>query len=440
MKRSRSLRRSRRKPSWMTKGPLAPPSARKRAAQRFAAIMHSSTRRWDWSFSPGLDVIDVTSLVQHPAKLLPVVHHQFLFLAVPAQGARGLVERLEGRGVAYQRFVVAAEVAVDGVVGELRAGANLRLEKAEIADGAVLSHLQATYQRRPRLVFRQRTAAQGQGLGKHRRHGAVEVHAAAAPAHDIAQGRAGVDVGRRVGDGDGEYPPLGGHLGVQRIVDVLRACGVDGDEGEIAEILALRVFQGRALAHRAVEGTDVALGPIRFETVLGHDVAVLDARIVAAANTFQHLGLRLAIANRVALQGAAQVVALADALARLRGQEQPARQPLDVRLDEQGLALAHAASREFRQGTVDEALDFRHRPLVLRRSHDHGHAVPGEGLEHFVRWYEHLAAVIQAHEPVARRGAADHALGALLLRFHLLLETLQLGQRLSVEHGGRSQK
>jgi hypothetical protein len=147
-------------------------------------------------FFTGLDVIDVTSLVQHPAKLGPVVHHQFLFLAVPAQGARGLVERLEGRGVAYQRFVVAAEVAVDGVVGELRAGANLRLEKAEIADGAVLSHLQATYQRRPRLVFRQRTAAQGQGLGKHRRHGAVEVHAAAAPAHDIAQRRVGVDVGR----------------------------------------------------------------------------------------------------------------------------------------------------------------------------------------------------------------------------------------------------
>jgi hypothetical protein len=49
--------------------------------------------------------------------------------------------------------------------------------------------------------------------------------------------------------------------------------------------------------------------PVAAQAVLGHGYAVLDAGIVGGADAFEHLGLRFAVADRVAQHRAAQVVA-----------------------------------------------------------------------------------------------------------------------------------
>ena len=262
----------------------------------------------------------------------------------------------------------------------------------------------------------------------------MKVHAAAALAQCAAQRRVRPDVGRGVGDGDIEDPALAGDLRVQRVVDVLRTGGVDGDEVEALEILAPRVVEGAAAIDERLCRRRVRLVPVGAQPVLGHDVAVLDARFVGGTDTFQHLGLRPAVADRVAQQGAAQEVALARAGARLRRQKQPAAQLWQVRLHEQNLALAHAAAGELAERAVDEAVYLRHRALVLGGPDSDGDAIAGKRLEHLVRRHEDFTPVVEAGEAVAPGSPPQHRLCALLLGLHLLLESLKLVERLIVEH------
>ena len=160
----------------------------------------------------------------------------------------------------------------------------------------------------------------------------------------------------------------------------------------------------------------------------GHGVAVFYSRLVGAPDPLEDLRLRAPVADRVAADDTAQVVAFAKRAALARREEHPALHIRQVRLHEQRLSLAHAAPRELVKGAVNERLDFARGALVLPGAQADANAVAGKHLLHLVRWQEHVTTVVEANEAEAGAGTAHDAFGALLLGFHLVLEAAQLGE------------
>ena len=94
----------------------------------------------------------------------------------------------------------------------------------------------------PRLALLQRAEVVGDALGQHRHHAVGEIDGVAAGLGFLVQRGAGADIGRYVGDGD-DHDPAALVVGVwvgfgeDRVVMVAGVGGIDGEEGNGAQIL-----------------------------------------------------------------------------------------------------------------------------------------------------------------------------------------------------------
>ena len=97
----------------------------------------------------------------------------------------------------------------------------------------------------PVLAGPEAAQACGQAFGQHGFHTVREVDAVALLPGGPVEGRAGPDIGRDVGDGDPDDPAAGVRgvavrLGEDGVVVVAGVRRVDGDEGDVAQVLAAR--------------------------------------------------------------------------------------------------------------------------------------------------------------------------------------------------------
>ena len=387
-------------------------------------------------FLVGLDGVDPLVVVEYPAELAALLHHQPVGLAVAAQGAKYLVQGLQRGGVAHEVVGVPVEVAIHPVVGQLGPGAHCGLDELEIAHLAAVTDGDLAHQCRAVAALGQGAGILGQLLRHHGQHVAVEVHGGA-PGRDIlVQGAVLGDVGGGVGDGHEQGPAVAADLGVQGVVYVLGLHGIDGDELQVGEIPPPLLFHGPAIGQQLLHLFPAGVAPLGGQRVFRHAVQVFDTRRLLVADDGQHLGLGLAVANRVAQDRAAQVVALLDAVAGMGRYEQPAVELRQVGLDEHGLALAYAAPGELPQRAVDEFLDIGDGLVVLGGTDADFYAVVGKYLEHFIRGDKNLAAIVQHREAVAALGALDDGFGPLFFGLYLGFEVAKLGQGILVEHEG----
>ncbi len=94
-------------------------------------------------------------------------------------------------------------------------------------------------------AFAQRAEVVGDALGQHRHDAVGEIDRVAALQRLAVERRARADIGGDVGDGDGDDDAagvllVGVGLGVDGVVMVLGVGRVDGDQRQVAEVLAVR--------------------------------------------------------------------------------------------------------------------------------------------------------------------------------------------------------
>jgi hypothetical protein len=117
-------------------------------------------------------------------------------------------------------------------------------------------------------------------------------------------------------------------------------------ELQVGQVPSAFGFQWLALFQFLRQFLLAGAAPLAGQMVLGHAVEILDTGGVLGADHRQHLGLRLAVAYRVAQDGTAQVISLFDPIAGVGRDEQPALQLGQVRFNEHRLAFPHTAPGE----------------------------------------------------------------------------------------------
>ena len=130
------------------------------------------------------------------------------------------------------------------LVGNVCGDANLRARKSPALERAVLGDLEVAGHRRAHLAFLQRADVGGQFLRQHRHDAVGEIDAVAARPRLAVELGAGADVEADVGDGDDRLPPALVVLVIVRrgpdgVVMVARIGGVDGDDRQMRQVLAL---------------------------------------------------------------------------------------------------------------------------------------------------------------------------------------------------------
>ena len=376
------------------------------------------------------------AIVEDPAEFPPVLHHQSVRLPVRAQGAKYLVQGLQRGGVAHQVIALAIQVALDPVVRQFAPRAHGGLDKLKIPDLAAIADSDLADQGGAIAALGQGAGVLRQLLRQHGQDVAVKIHGCA-PGGDVAmQFAIGVDIRGRVRDRHKQGPAVAAYFGVQGIVDVLCFDGIDGDEFQVGEVPPFPGFQRPAIGHQALDFVFAGAAPLRSQPILGHAVEILDPGCIVIADDSQHLRLRLAVANGMAQDRAAHIVALLDAIARVGRDKQPAVQLLQVRFDKHRLALAHAAAGEVAQRAVHQLLDVSNGLVVPGGPDTDHHPVIGKHLQHLVRRDKNFTAVVEYRKTVTILRTLDHSLSALLLSLHLGFEAFQLRQGVLVEHRG----
>ncbi len=159
-------------------------------------------------------------------------------LAQLGKGSRDFSSEPQRLGDLRWRFLAAGEHTVELVVVEAGVGANERAGEGDGADRPapvqmdLRGHGEALHARRQAAG----TVAQ---LGRqHRLHGAGHVHARRALCRNPLDPPSGPDVSGDVGDVDRQHDAVSRPLGRDRIVEVARRCGVDGEGGQRGEVAA----------------------------------------------------------------------------------------------------------------------------------------------------------------------------------------------------------
>jgi hypothetical protein len=209
-------------------------------------------------FEGGRGVIEVTS----PSALSTILR-SLLSMASGLRAARpffmvsigGPQRRQDG---VHQRAGLLARLAVGGglglLVGQLGGRAHQAAHEAVAGLAARLVEHHPHRQAGAVLAFAQAAQAVGQPFGQHRLHPVGEVDAVALLAGLLVERRARADVGGDVGDGDPHHPALDilgvvVGVGVDGVVVVAGVHRVDGDQRQVAQVLA--AAQGRRLGRLA---------------------------------------------------------------------------------------------------------------------------------------------------------------------------------------------
>ena len=210
--------------------------------------------------------------------------------------ARQRVHRAQRRQVRLVLLALAARVAGqrrrDARIVEPRARVDHR--RAEVARDhlRVLVEIDLRHHRQPILLGDQRADARRQRLGQHRDRAVGQVDAAAALARLDVDRRALAHVVRDVGDRDPQArAAVGQPLDRDRVVEVARGLGVDGQERHLAQVGAIGAIDVAHLLRQAVGDARDLGGELLGDVGAGQHLLDLGARVVGIAEHLQHLGL-----------------------------------------------------------------------------------------------------------------------------------------------------
>ena len=220
---------------------------------------------------------DAALFVEHHAALGDVELERLALVAGGEQGAPCAPKRLErgadqflrngafdlghraGRRADLDRFLArGVDRGLRILVGNVCSDANLGARKSPAFERAVLGDLEVAGHRRADLPFLQRADVGRQFLGQHRHDAVGEIDAVAARPRLAVELGAGADVEADVGDGDDRLPAALVVLVVVRrgpdgVVMVARIGGIDGDDRQMRQVLALaeRLLRDRDAPRRS---------------------------------------------------------------------------------------------------------------------------------------------------------------------------------------------
>ena len=261
----------------------------------------------------GLNIHGAAGLAQDQALAVQLVHRGQLV-------KHGLIFRLE---VGQVNTLLGLQQRVDLLVHALDAAADDALDKLVAADLAVLVQSHQTGERQAVLALVQRADAVGQ-LGRQHRDDLVGVvNARRALERFLIQRRAGADIVADVGDVNAQLIAVVQLLQADGVVDVLCLGGVNREDGNAAQVQALRGLGG---VNRSVVVGAGLLQHLRRE-LLADAAAIQDGlgalgRIVGGTEFLDNGGAVVAVAVAAVGDEEADLVAQMHALAPLLGQQE----------------------------------------------------------------------------------------------------------------------
>ena len=264
----------------------------------------------------GLDIHGAAGLAQDQALAVQLVHRGQLV-------KHGLIFRLEVGQVGVCFRFRGLQQGVDLLVHALDAAADDALDELVAADLAVLVQSHQTGERQAVLTLVQRADAVGQ-LGRQHRDDLVGVvNARCALERFLIQRGAGADIVADVGNVNAQLVAVVQLLQADGVVDVLRLGGVNREDGNAAQVQALRGLGG---VNRGVVVGAGLLQHLRRE-LLADAAAIQDGlgalgRIVGGTEFLDNGGAVVAVAVAAVGDEEADLVAQVHALAPLLGQQE----------------------------------------------------------------------------------------------------------------------
>ena len=259
----------------------------------------------------GLNIHGAAGLAQDQALAVQLVHRGQLV-------KHGLIFRLE---VGQVNTLLGLQQRVDLLVHALDAAADDALDELVAADLAVLVQSHQTGERQAVLALVQRADAVGQ-LGRQHRDDLVGVvNARRALERFLIQRGAGADIVADVGNVNAQLVAVVQLLQADGVVDVLRLGGVNREDGNAAQVQALRDLGG------VNRGVVVGAGLLQhlWRELLADAAAIQDGlgalgRIVGGTEFLDNGGAVVAVAVAAVGDEEADLVAQMHALAPLLGQ------------------------------------------------------------------------------------------------------------------------
>ena len=214
----------------------------------------------------------------------------------------------------------------------------------------------------------------------------MEVHRGATLCEEGRQALHVGEVGGRVCHRHRQLPAARRDFGMQGIVNIDGARGINRDKGQCGEIHTRCIFQRLTLGCGINERLGRLLAPLLGQARTRGAVAVLDAGRGLVAEAFQDLGRGFAVFDRVPQQCTGDEVARRHAVASVRRNKQPAGKSCEVWHHKSSLALLHDMAHEFIEPGFDQTFDFGDRAprfvmLALDRfggADANGDFVPGQ--------------------------------------------------------------
>ena len=223
-----------------------------------------------------------------------------MFAAPGVAGGGDRLQRmdlLEDGGARIEAFgLTVLEQVGDLIVDQTTLGADGGGEEAELRRyAAIATDQQLTAEGVAWLALFQGAEFVAQGARDHRDVAARQIDGEGALGGLFIDGAARRHIGGRIGDGDGQQPPLGVGSDIEGIVHILGGGAIDGDEGQGGQI-----FTGQILFQR-LPALGIGRGAARQIVAAQHHPPG-GFGIVAAGDAFADLGKVAAIGQAVALE------------------------------------------------------------------------------------------------------------------------------------------
>ena len=250
------------------------------------------------------DVIDLFVVIEVPAVLPAIFHDEFMGFPATTECSIGLYQRFEGVRPGNQLVVVTSDIARNGRIGQLGAGANYGLNKVIVAHLTLIAHRDLAHEGRAGLLFRKGAEITPNRFREHGQHITVKIHRGSPFQQRIVDLSGIANISSGISYRYVKRPTVISDFRVEGVVDVLGACRVNRHEGQMREISPVGLFNGVVPLGVLDEGVGLLLGPFPLDPCPCSAIAVLNAGGRAVSETCEHLGGGFAIFDRMAKYGA----------------------------------------------------------------------------------------------------------------------------------------
>ena len=134
---------------------------------------------------------------------------------------------------------------------------------------------------------------------------------------------------------------------MKRIVDIHRACGIDGDKGQVGQIKTRGIVQWRFFRGRIDQWLGKFIAPDWRQLRSGRAVLIFDPGCAGLAQAGQHFGRGLTVFDGVSQQCAVRQIPGADPVTRMGWDEQPSREARQIGHHEYRFAFLHNVTDKF---------------------------------------------------------------------------------------------